>query len=34
MGIGLMMLGERVGAVNVLGIALTIVGIALISYRP
>lgn len=33
-GLGLTLLGEKVNAINLLGIALSILGVALISYRP
>ena len=32
--VGLSVLGEKVNAANILGIAVTIVGVALISYHP
>ena len=33
-GLGVFVLGEKVNLVNMVGIALSIVGVALISYRP
>jgi len=32
--VGLSVLGEKVNAANILGIAVTIIGVALIGYRP
>lgn len=34
LGLGLVLLGEKVSPINALGIILSIVGVALISYRP
>lgn len=33
-GIGVMLLGERLSLVNALGVALCILGVVLVGYRP
>ena len=33
-GLGIMLLGEKVNPINIIGIILSIVGVTLISYRP
>ncbi len=33
-GLGITLLGEKVNPINALGIALSILGVALVSYRP
>ena len=33
-GLGITLLGEKVNTINAIGIALSVLGVALISYRP